>query len=170
VTPEQRAALAARLQQPDMAGLSVAEAAAALSAPGSGAGITHVPIAGEAIFETLTEAGVWGAIKLWSRAMPTGTVAAPSAQDAMAARCINVVDAAEQRIALRTNREGVRTRWAGIFDGLRTDGLLTAGQRNSLNALAQRASTWAEDNGLGERVTEAQVRRARDIPEIVQEG
>lgn len=155
------ATLAERLALPDVAGLSDADAAAALNVEGSGVGTTRRDMDAADLFEVLSDTGAWGRIELWSRMLPTGTIAAPSAQDAQVARCIAVVRAVDRGQVIRTSRDAVLTEWTAILGGLRTDTLITAAARTRLIALLTRPATWAEQNGYLGGVTSREVGIAR---------
>jgi hypothetical protein len=155
------ATLAERLALPDMAALSAAEAAAALNTRDAANGTVFQNVAPDDIFNILLDVGAWGRVELWSRPAPGGTVSVPGPTDALVARCINVVRAVDRNQPLHTTRDAIRTQWASIFGGLVTDGLITAGTRNLINALASRTATWAEANGYPNGVTSRDVGLAR---------
>jgi hypothetical protein len=165
MTPEQQAALAARLAQQEMLALSDAQAADALNAAGSGVGVTWQDFASADLYVVLLEAGVWGLIELNSRRAPTTALAtagsAPNAQDVTIGRLIMLVRMVQDIPTIHASRAGVRATLAAIFNGIGTAGFLTTDVRDACIALAQRPATWAEAAGWSRAITSRDVGRAR---------
>jgi hypothetical protein len=181
MTPEQRAALAARLAQQDTAALGDQQAADALNVAGTGAGTVWQDVPTAALHRRLMidaapgAAGVpaWGLIELNSRRVPATTFAsaasAPNAQDQLVAHMTTLVRWVQNFTMIEASDENVRARLAATFGALVTGGWVASGTRDTIVALAQRPAAWGESN-LGRRVTAEDVFIARERPRIVQEG
>lgn len=191
MTPEQRAALAARLAQPDMAGRSPTDAAAALNVAGTGAGPTWLNVSSAVIKRELmlmdaavtatpaTAPSLWGIIVINARRTAataftlTGGVplaaSNPNAQDRMIAQMAALVAWLDGFQEIEATSGAVRARFAAIFDVLVTGGWMSSTDRDAIVTLVQRPASWGE-SGLGRPVTAEDVFIALDLPRIVQEA
>lgn len=181
MTPEQLAALTTRLQQPDVAALSVSEKAAALNVAGTGAGSVWQDVPTAAVYRRLLidaapgAAGIsaWGLIELNSRRVPATTFAsaasAPNPQDQAVSHMTALVRWVQSFPTIEATDTDVRARMSSIFAALVTGGWVASATRDTIVALAQRAASWGEAN-LGRAVTADDVFLALGLPRVIQEG
>ena len=167
------ATLAERLAQPDMPNLSDAQAAAALSAQGSGTGKTFQDVPTEAVYRRLlidaapgaAALSAWGLIELNSRRVAATTWASaastPSAQDQMVAHMTALVRWIQTFGSVEATNAEVRTRFSNTLGALVTGGWVASATRDTIVALASRPATWAEQNGYPNGVTSRDVGLAR---------
>ncbi len=175
MTPEQLAALQARLAQADVSALFEEAAAAALNAPmqGDGQGWKLVPTA--AVHRRLTidapaaaamsALSAWGLIVINARRVASTAFASaastPSAQDQMISHMAALVAWVDNFDTIDATDADVRARFAAIFAALVAGGWITDTTRGAIVALAQRDRSWAEANGFPEGVTPRDVGLAR---------
>lgn len=165
--------LAERLAQQDMLTKSDAEAADALNAQGSGAGNTWQDVPAAAVYRRLlidaapgtNGPSAWGLIELNSRRVPATTWASaastPNAQDVLVAHMTALVRWVQSFTTIEASSAEVRTRFGTMLDALVAGGWISSATRTTLNALAQRPATWAEQNGYPNGVTSRDVGLAR---------
>ena len=156
------ATLAERLAQPDMQGLTEAEAAAALNTPAPANGSAFQDVDPRDWLETLVNTGEWGRIELAASVAPSATVlSAPTAQDTNVGRLRTFVRACTSPLMVRASRASVRTVFGSIIDALATANFISAGTATTLKGFAQRNASWAEANGFPNGVTARDVGLAR---------
>jgi hypothetical protein len=173
MTPEQQAALAARLAEQDMLALSDAEAADALNVAGSGAGTTWQDVPTAAVYRRLlidaapgnAAVPAWGLIELNSRRLPVTTWASaastPNAQDQMVSHLTALVRWVQGFPTVDATDADVRARFGAIFGALVTGGWVSSATRDTVVSLAQRPASWAEAEGFVGGVTSRDVGLAR---------
>jgi len=172
VTPEQQAALAARLAEQDMQGLAEWQAADALNAPGSGAGTTWQDVPTAAVYRRLliddapgANVSAWGLIELNARRNATTAFAsaasAPSAQDQMISHLTALVRWVQGFPTVDATDADVRARFGAIFGALVTGGWVSSATRDTIVALAQRPASWAEAAGWSRAITSRDVGLAK---------
>lgn len=184
MTPEQRAALAARLQQPDVSGLGEQQAAEALNVAGTGTGSPvwqdipsalvkrHLALMDAAVTTSPSTApSLWGLIIINARrtAATAFTLTAgvplaasnPNAQDRMVAQMAALTVWLSEFETIEATAAAVRARFGAIFDVLVTGGWMTTTDRDTIVALAQRPPAWWESAGLAAPLTARDVGLAR---------
>ncbi|XAI96039.1 hypothetical protein [Microcystis phage Mwe-JY26] len=153
--------LALRLAQPDVASLPDWQAANVLNTPNSANGTITRDVPCLDIYSTLLVSGEWGRIELYSRLLPTGTLASPSGQDADVARLVTFVRAVQTLQSLPTSRSSVASTFGSILNALEAAGFISPTTRTTLVGLATRDRSWAEANGFPNGVTARDVSLAR---------
>lgn len=111
--------LKVELAKPKYAGQSAAQKAVALRAEMVARALDIMPGAWR---EALASAGLWGRLVLISRMAPTGALGAPTDQDRVVARVIDLVTIAE--LGAETRKGGVAGRVANLLLALVADGVI----------------------------------------------
>ena len=132
--------LAARLAQPDMAGLTDAQASAVLTAPDAALATRRVDVATGDAREVLLSTGEWVAVVLTA-----DNVEAPAQ---VRGACIVLRDTITETGTIRSSVPAIYGATAALLGALVAAGVLTAGTRDALLALADRPQSWAEANGV----------------------
>jgi hypothetical protein len=178
MTPEQLAALRARLAEQDMQGLADWQVSAALNTRGPGNGTAWQEVPTAAVHRRLmidapaavsmAALSAWGLIAINARRAATTAFAsaasAPSTQDQMISHMAALVAWVENFPTIDAADDAVRTRFAAIFAALVAGGWITTGTRDTVVAMASRQRSWAEANGFPDGVTPHDVGEAGLAP------
>lgn len=184
MTPEQRAALATRLRQPDVAQRGDQQAADVLNQPGSGTGMAYQNVSSAVIKRELLIANAvtsglaegdrnlsaWALISQNAR-RAAGTAltltngvplaaSTPTAADRIVNHLVALVTWVETLPEIEATQKNVRDRFTAIFQALVDSGWISNGTRLDIVALAQRPRSYAEELGLAQPITAQDVGEA----------
>ena len=132
--------LATRLSQPDMTGLTDAEAAAVLNAPEPALLLRRVDVATADAREILLSSGEWAAVVM--------AADDPVVPQQVRGACIVLRDTITETALIRATVPGVYNAVDGLLGGMVAAGVLTQGTMGLLMGLADRAQSWAEANEI----------------------
>ena len=142
MTQEQRAALAARLTEPDMPALTDEHVAAALNASGSGVGTARVRLATSDARGVLLASGEWPVIIMTAE---PGSGAPPE----LRGLCILWRDTLTLTQEIQTDDPARYEAALVALGALQGASLISEATATALIAMCSRATSWAEDHGIG---------------------
>jgi hypothetical protein len=149
--------LSDRLLEPDVVNLGEAEAAAVLNAPDPDLPLKRVDVATADAREVLLSTGQWAGVVL---AAENETL-----PDALRGACIILRDTIMGTATIRATDPAIHDATDALLAGLVAAGVLTAGTKGLLMALADRPQSWAEANGFSNGVSIRDVGIARGAKE-----
>lgn len=132
--------LAARIAQPDLAGLPEWQVAQVLNAPDLALPTVRADVPTVYVQQVLLASGEWAGIVL--------AADNPSAPIAVRSLAILMRDTVRQSTVINTAAPAIYASITAALDGLVDAALLTASTRDALLALAERPQSWAMANGV----------------------
>jgi hypothetical protein len=132
--------LAQRLAEPDMSGLPDWQAADALTAPDPTLPVVRRTVLTSDAQEILLSSLEWAAVLLASENAAT--------PEPLRKACINLRDTIRQSSVIRMDVPEIYEGTDAVLTGMVAAGLLSAGTRAALMALADRPQSWAEAHNV----------------------
>jgi hypothetical protein len=131
---------AQRLAEPDMADLADWQAADALNAPDPTLPLVRRAVPTSDAQEILLSSGEWAAVLLAAESAAT--------PQPLRGACINLRDTIRQSSVIRMDVPAIYAATDAVLTGMVGAGLMSAGTRAALLALADRPQSWAEAHGV----------------------